>query len=249
MVLLGAGGLGSSVLQNLAGFGVRAVTLVDFDRVELKNLARQFTYSETHIGRSKVQQVAAWVRSFNSQMSVRAIDMRVTSVDNIRPLLGGADLLISAINQPENVDLLVNEACMTTGVPFIRGGLAYMQGVYWSVHPGHSACRACLEAYRQSGARTIDRAVVEWPAVLRADRPNRATGPVAQMLGALVALEAVRYLTGFVAPVSAGTYQLVDFSSNCAISAEAWPAEPECALCAAARPRESEPAELGQAAA
>lgn len=46
VLLLGAGGLGSSVLQNLAGLGVGRVTLVDFDRVELKNLARQFTYTE-----------------------------------------------------------------------------------------------------------------------------------------------------------------------------------------------------------
>src|SRR5690348_9845636 len=65
VLLLGAGGLGSSVLQNLAGLGVGRVTLVDFDRVELKNLARQFTYSEAHVGASKVHEVGEWVRAFN----------------------------------------------------------------------------------------------------------------------------------------------------------------------------------------
>ena len=59
VVVLGAGGLGSSVVQNLAGLGVSSLTLLDFDRVELKNFARQFTYTEAQCGRPKVEQVAA----------------------------------------------------------------------------------------------------------------------------------------------------------------------------------------------
>jgi hypothetical protein len=47
-------------------------------------------------------------------------------------------------------------------------------------------------------------------------------------------MEALRYLTGIVAPVSAGTYQLVDFSGDCSISADSWPRDPACTVCAAA---------------
>jgi molybdopterin/thiamine biosynthesis adenylyltransferase len=237
VLLLGAGGLGSSVLQNLAGLGVGRVTLVDFDRVELKNLARQFTYTEAQVGTSKVEQVAEWVRTFNSQMAVRAIDCRLESPSEISPLLADVDLVVSAIDQPDNIDLIVNEACMCAGVSFIRGGLAYTQGLYWSVAPGSSACRLCLEAYRAGQARDADAVLERWPAVLRAQRPNRATGPVAQILGGLVSMEVLRYLTGFTPPVSAGTYQLIDFSTNCAISQDAWPRDPECSLCASVEAR------------
>jgi molybdopterin/thiamine biosynthesis adenylyltransferase len=207
------------------------VTLVDFDRVELKNLARQFTYTEAHVGKSKVQQVAEWVSAFNSHMDVRAIDRRVATPDDIAPLLVDVDLVVSAIDQPDDIDLIVNEACMPARVPFIRGGLAYMQGVYWSVDPGRSACRLCLETYRARQALGVDSVLQRWPAVLRADRPNRATGPIAQMLGAVVSLEVMRYLTGFTSPVSAGTYQLIDFSTDCTISQDAWPRDPACRLC------------------
>jgi molybdopterin/thiamine biosynthesis adenylyltransferase len=232
VLVLGTGGLGSSVLQNLAGLGLGRIKLIDFDRVELKNLARQFTYTEAQIGSPKVQQVATWLSTFNSQIQVDAVNARIESVSDLERHLANVDLVVSAIDQPDGIDLIVNEACVLYGVPFIRGGLAYMQGLYWSVDPGFSACRQCLEHHRARLAEDVDAAIVQWPFVMRDERPNRATGPIAQMLGALVAMEATRYLTGFVPPVSAATYHLVDFSTDCSITTDAWSKAAECKLCA-----------------
>jgi molybdopterin/thiamine biosynthesis adenylyltransferase len=234
VVVLGAGGLGSSVIQNLVGLGVTRMTLLDCDTVELRNFARQFTYSEAQLGRSKVEQVAAWLRAFDSRADVTAVHARVEGPDDVGALLDGADLVVSAIDEPGEVDLWVNEACVAAGVPFIRGGLAYMQGLYWSVDPGRSACRQCLELHRATLAQDVDLRLVTWEQVLRSERVNRGTGPVAQMLGSLVAMEALRYLTGIVSPVAAGTYQLVDFSGDCSISADPWPRDRDCAVCATA---------------
>lgn len=235
VLLLGAGGLGSSVLQNLAGLGVGRITLLDFDRIELKNLARQFAYREAQIGLPKVEQAVAWARDFNSGIDIRAINARIGSVGDIAPLLGDVDLVVAAIDQPDNIDLIVNEACLRAGVPLIRGGLSYTQGLYWSVDPGRSACWLCLETYRAARRRDTDAMLDEWPTVLRPAPTNRGIGPIAQMLGALIAMEALRYLTGLTPPVSAGAYQLVDFASDCSISRDPWPRDPDCPLCTAAR--------------
>ena len=148
VVVLGAGGLGSAVVQNLAGLGVSALTLLDFDLVELRNFARQFTYTEAQRGLPKVEQVAAWVHAFDSRIEVTAVNDAGHGPDDVRALLSGADLVVSAIDDPDEVDLWVNEACVGAGVPFIRGGLSYVQGLYWSVDPGRSACRHCLELHR-----------------------------------------------------------------------------------------------------
>jgi molybdopterin/thiamine biosynthesis adenylyltransferase len=242
VVVLGAGGLGSSVVQNLAGLGVSRLTLLDFDVVELKNFSRQFTYTEAQIGRTKVERVAAWLRAFDSRADVTAVNKRVNGPDDVRALLPGADLVVSAIDDPDEVDLWVNEACVGAGVPFIRGGLAYMQGLYWSVDPGRSACRHCLEIHRAALEQDVDRPIVTWKRVMTGERVNRGIGPVAQLLGSLVAMEALRYLTGIVAPVSAGTYRLVDFSGDCSTSSDPWPRDPECSVCASA------PRALAQAA-
>jgi molybdopterin-synthase adenylyltransferase len=231
VLVLGTGGLGSSVLQNLAGFGVGRIKLIDFDRIELKNLARQFTYTEAQIGSPKVEQVAAWLRGFNSQVEVNAATARIESVADLEQHLDQVDLVVSAIDQPDGIDLIVNEACVLHKVPFIRGGLAYMQGLYWSVDPGSSACRQCLEHHRAQQAEDLDAPIVRWPLVLRDERPNRATGPIAQMLGGLVAMEAARYVTGFVPPVSAATYHLIDFSTDCSITTDSWAKAADCKVC------------------
>jgi molybdopterin-synthase adenylyltransferase len=237
VVILGTGGLGSSVIQNLLGLGVRRMTIVDCDTVALRNFARQFVYAEDQIGQSKVERVAAWVRAFDSRADVTPVELRVTGPEDVRDLLAGADLLVSAIDSPADVDLWVNDACVGAGVPMIRGGLAYTQGLYWSVDPGRSACRQCLEGHRALLAQDVDLRLVTWDRVLRAEPVNRGIGPVAQLLGSLVAMEALRYLTGIVEPVSAGMYQLVDFAGDCSISRDPWPVDPDCPVCATAPPR------------
>ena len=239
VVVLGAGGLGSSVIQNLAGLGVSKLTILDFDIVELQNFARQFVYTEEQLGQPKAERVAAWVREFDAGADVRAVEARVLGPDDVRTLLPGADLVISAIDEPDEVDLWVNEACVGAGIPFIRGGLSYTQGLYWSVDPGRSACRQCLEAYRATFAEDIDLPLLTWERVLRTERVNRGIGPVAQLLGAVVAMEALRYLTGIVPPVAAGAYQLIDFAGSCSTSVEPWPQDPNCDVCATAPPKRS----------
>jgi molybdopterin/thiamine biosynthesis adenylyltransferase len=238
VVVLGVGGLGSGVVQHLAGLGVGRLTLIDFDTVESRNFARQFTYTPAQLGRSKVEQVAAWVAAFEPGTAVRAVHQRVTGADVVAGLLPGADLLVAAIDTPVEADQWINRACVAAGVPYIRGGLTYLRGFYWSVDPGRSACHQCLETLR---ARQVEcdggAAVSTWPKVLEPDRVNRANGPIAGVLSGLVGMEALRYITGFLSPVSAGTYRLVDFSGACETSAEAWPRDPGCSVCATAPER------------
>lgn len=249
VLVLGAGGLGSAALMNLAGLGVGALTVVDQDLVELRNFARQFTYTEGDIGLPKADRVADWLRAFDPSLRVESLRRRVESTGDVEDLLlwasavqGPVDLVVSAIDEPDEVDLWVNRACVGLGVPFIRGGLAYTQGLYWSVDPGRSPCRECLELHRASLATGIDAETVTWPRVLRMERPNRAIGPVAQVLGGQVAMEALRYLTGLVAPVSAGRYQLTDFATDCGTSSDPWPQADDCPVCATAPSRSTAPA-------
>jgi molybdopterin-synthase adenylyltransferase len=250
VAVLGAGGLGSGVVQHLAGLGVGRLTLLDFDVVAERNFARQYTYTPAQLGLSKVKQVAEWVARFSPDVTAEPIHARVTGPEVVSEAIRGAALVISAIDEPAEVDLWVNEACVRAGIPFIRGGLAYLQGVYWSVNPGRSACWQCLETTRAAeAANDPQAAVVSWPRVLRQERVNRANGPVAGILAGLVSMEALRYLTGFVPPVSAGTYQLVDFTGACEISSEPWPADPGCRVCATAPGAPGSPAGAGGQAA
>jgi molybdopterin/thiamine biosynthesis adenylyltransferase len=222
VVLLGVGGLGSTLLFNLAGLGVGHVTLVDRDRVELKNLARQFLYSEAEVGQPKLARAVARAKGFNSELHITPVERWVTGPDDVAPLLPSADLVLSAIDQPAEVQEWVNAACVAAGVPFITGGMQVSRGMYYSVRPGHSACLACW--------RGADDGPVAAPPA-RPERVNRGIGPVASLVAALIGLEAVRYLTGFAPPVSAGKLWLVDFATGHADVGYAWPRLPDGPVC------------------
>jgi molybdopterin/thiamine biosynthesis adenylyltransferase len=242
VLLLGAGGLGSGVLQSLVGLGVGEVTIVDCDVVETKNLARQFVYGMSALGRPKVEAARDWAAAYSSGTRVVPVYDRVTDASSIVALGAGADVVICAIDSPDNIQLLVNEACFTLGVPFVTAGLMYSTLAYWSVEPGRTPCRHCLELHRADDAETL-------PPVLRQDRfvqrtpVNRATGPAVQLMSGLLSMEVMRYLTRIERPVAGATYQVIELADRLATASVGWQRHPDCPLCATVR-RPAAPAVL-----
>ncbi|GAA4255847.1 ThiF family adenylyltransferase [Dactylosporangium darangshiense] len=229
VLLLGAGGMGSGVLQSLVGLGAGRVRLVDFDVVEEKNLSRQFAYGRADVGRAKADAARDWAARYSpGTTAVEAVRERVADADTIRRLGAGASVVVCAIDSPNDVHLLVNEACFELGVPFVTGGLQYSTLFYWSVEPGVSPCRLCLELNRadEGAAQQVEQTVM-----MSADFVNRATGPVAQLLAGFVALEAGRYLTRTDPPVAAATYHTFDLADAMRMTVEPWPHNPGCPLC------------------
>src|SRR2546428_6050141 len=169
--------------------------VMDPNNVRPRTPSRQFLYSEAEVGLPKLQRAVLRARSFNSGMEITPIERRVSGPYDIAPLLPGADLVLSAIDQPSEVQEWVNEACAAAQVPFITGGMQTTRGLYYSVDPGRSGCLAC---WKSSLMQSPD-----WqPTFRQRTRVNRGIGPVASLIGSLVALEAVRYLYGFCPPVS-----------------------------------------------
>ena len=58
VLCVGAGGLGSPVLQYLAAAGVGRIGIVDDDRVDETNLQRQIIYANADVGRPKAAAAA-----------------------------------------------------------------------------------------------------------------------------------------------------------------------------------------------
>jgi|tagenome__1003787_1003787.scaffolds.fasta_scaffold20742952_2 molybdopterin/thiamine biosynthesis adenylyltransferase len=222
LLLLGVGGIGSAVLANLAGLGVGTVILVDQDRVELTNLTRQFLYSEVDIGSRKVDKAANRAQSLYSDMQVFAHQIRIGGTQDIKDLLRDVDLVICTIDDPDSVRSWVNSACVEAEIPFIVGGIWAQRGQYMSVSPGMSGCLECLALI----ASTDVQGVVSEPEAV-----NRGIGPMTSVLGGLMTLEALRYLTDFSSPVAAGRMWIVDSANGWAKVAGDWTRQNGCAVC------------------
>ena len=223
VLLLGVGGIGSTVLYNLAGLGVGRVTVVDSDAVELGNLSRQFLYGEQDVGRPKLARAAARIESLNRGVSLMPVERRILRSADVADLLDGVDLVVSAIDRPEGVQYQVNDACVEAGVPWVNGAVWASRGYYYSVLPGQSGCLRCHGVIRE---REEGLNVSEWPELV-----NGATGPTATLISSLVSLEALRYLTGFAPPVAAARVWVADFAEGGVAVGYEWPRLPECGVC------------------
>jgi molybdopterin-synthase adenylyltransferase len=148
--------------------------------------------------------------------------------------------VVCAIDSPDNIHLLVNEACCELGIPFVAGGLTFSTLSYWSVQPGRTPCRLCLELHREDERRALP-AVLREPPLVEPSPVNRATGPVVQLACGLMALEVMRYLTRTDPPVAAAAYQVIELADHLETSLAPWDRHPACPLCATAARRAGGP--------
>ena len=70
VLLIGLGGIGSTVLQHLAAAGIGKIGLVDQDTVALSNLQRQTIYKYEDIGRKKVSVASNFVKKLNKNVEI-----------------------------------------------------------------------------------------------------------------------------------------------------------------------------------
>jgi len=233
VLILGAGGLGSMVLMHLTGAGVGRLTLLEHDVVEERNFSRQFIYRHADISRAKVERASEWVREYSPSTEVRALNGKITSSEDVAELLEGtgADLVIAAVDTPPlEIGSWVNRACVAAGVPHIGGGMG-VQSSYFSVDPGRSPCFECNRLVMLGEQGEPGAAGAKWRLFQRLSLVNRGVGPIAGQIGALIAMEALRYLTEFAEPVAAGVIHSFDLSEGGAETVTPWVKHADCPVC------------------
>jgi molybdopterin/thiamine biosynthesis adenylyltransferase len=125
VLIVGAGGLGVTVIPYLAAAGVGKLTLIDHDVVELSNLGRQAIYRTDQIGQSKVLVAKAYVEALNPHVQVVAIPDKF-SVSNLA-LIESVDLVVDCT---DNFDTryLINDVCVRYGKAFVYAAIHTWEG-------------------------------------------------------------------------------------------------------------------------
>jgi adenylyltransferase/sulfurtransferase len=141
VLVVGAGGLGSPVLQYLAAAGVGTLGIVDDDVVERSNLQRQVIHDDSDVGRPKVESAREFVTGLNPDVTVETHETRFDA-DNAADLVAGYDLVVDASDNFAT-RFLVSDACTVAGTPFFHGAVYRFEGQV-TTFSGDGPCYRCL---------------------------------------------------------------------------------------------------------
>ncbi len=132
ITIIGAGALGSHLVQALRNEEV-TLKVIDFDRVEMRNVASQFHFRNS-VGKKKTEALKAAMH-FCYGRKIEVVGNKLTA-DNVTQLLGDADLLVDCLDNGE-ARRLVQGFARANGVSCLHGALAADGGfgrVIWDQH-------------------------------------------------------------------------------------------------------------------
>jgi adenylyltransferase/sulfurtransferase len=213
VLVVGAGGLGSPVLQYLAGAGVGYLGIVDADTLDPSNLHRQPIFALADVGEPKVELAQAAVKRINPTVQVELHAMRLDA-DNALKLIRDYDVVIDCSDN-FRTKYLINDAAVLARRPAVFASVYQYEGQLQVYKPDERhACLRCL-----------------WPdAVADGVVGNCAEagvmGPVPGNLGTLQALMTLKILLGLSGQLD-GELLLLDFTNFSSLKIKA-PRRAEC---------------------
>lgn len=121
LLILGAGGLGSPILQMCSGIGIGKIGIADFDTVTIHNLHRQYLYNYNEINQSKSALAKEKIKSRNPFIEV--IEHNVLLDENTAPAIIQQYDIIADGTDNFNTRYLVNDLCVKYNKPLISGSI------------------------------------------------------------------------------------------------------------------------------
>ena len=183
ILVIGAGGLGSPVLQYLGAVGIGTIGVVDSDLVDNSNLQRQIIYTDKMIGDSKVFAASQAIRAQNPYTKVLAYNY-LFNEQNADNLISNFDLIIDGTDNAQT-RYLVNKTCVKLKKPLISGAISQWEGqvmVYTSTLA--SPCYQCVFpniSNTELAASCSETGVV---------------GALPGVIGSIMAVEAIKLISG-----------------------------------------------------
>ncbi|HEY1192394.1 MAG TPA: ThiF family adenylyltransferase [Gemmata sp.] len=140
-LVIGAGALGNEVCKNLGMLGVKHITVVDMDEVEVSNLTRSVFFRAADRGKPKAEVLAERVRDLNPDVAVWPV------VGPIPRALGlgvvrRADMVFSCLDN-RAARLALNLMCHRVGRPWVDGSMEDLDGEVAVYAPGTGGCYRC----------------------------------------------------------------------------------------------------------
>lgn len=189
VLVVGAGGLGAPAIAYLAAAGIGRLGILDDDRVALSNLQRQFLFTDADLGTGKAARAADFAHAQNPHVKIDTHALRLTP-DNAAGLVAGYDVVLDGSDTLETRRATA-EACRAGKIALVSGAVSGFDGQV-TVFAPH------LE--RPDGRKGPDFRALYPETAGDADLPSceamGVVGPLTGVIGALMAMEAIKLVTG-----------------------------------------------------
>lgn len=218
VLVVGAGGVGSPVIQYLAAAGVGRLAIADDDTVALSNLQRQTIFRDEDVGAPKAECAARFARALNPGIDATPIVERLDA-RRAAALFGEFDLVVEGVDAIAT-RLALNEASIAARTPMVSAALGRFEAQVSLYKPWAGADLPCYRCFvpeappREAALGCAEEGVI---------------GPLAGVAGSMAALEAVKELTG-AGETLAGRLFVFDGLSASARTVRL-PRDPNCSLC------------------
>jgi adenylyltransferase/sulfurtransferase len=126
VLIIGAGGLGSPVVEFLSRAGVGSIGVVDNDRVSISNLHRQSLYNMSDIGKLKVKIAKDTIKKINPNTKVTIYKIRLNN-KNFKKIINDYDYIVDGSDN-FTTKFLLNDYCLKFKKILITGAISKFDG-------------------------------------------------------------------------------------------------------------------------
>ena len=190
VLVIGAGGLGSPLLQYLAAAGVGTINIVDHDTVSLSNLQRQVIHGTPDIGMSKVESAAKALERINPHVNVIGHDVQCTNL-NVEQLVASSNIVIDGSDN-FSTRYLVSDTCYQLGKPLVTAALGVFDASLTTIRAHETGPNGKKNPTYRCLFPTPPP-----PGTIPACSEAGVLGALAGMMGSMMAIEVIRQIVGF----------------------------------------------------
>lgn len=188
--IVGCGGLGGTVIEQLVRAGFENLTIIDQDVFDYTNMNRQIRSNIDTINKSKVEMTKNESLKINPDLNINTIDTTITQ-DNISDILNGSDIIIDAVDNVYTRVLLSRE-CKKQEITFIHSAVEKTQGQLTVFTPNTPDYEELFNL--KSKDKFLTNEIVEYLKNLSSKKPQ-VLGTTPSIFAALEVTEALKYVT------------------------------------------------------
>ena len=122
VLVVGCGGVGGHIIDQLCRIGVGTIRAVDGDVFEPSNLNRQLLSDVPRLGASKAKAAADHVARVNPDIIVESVPVFLTE-ENAADLVADCDVVMDALDNISSRKILA-DACAEAEVPYVYGAIS-----------------------------------------------------------------------------------------------------------------------------